>query len=95
MTVHKKDTRENDLFGSQEHNLSPNLHLLEVEQGKQAESSMKYKQEPENAWITPQYLLPVGEFSVCLLHGNAYIASIKKSGTRKVCANMIVMGLKK
>lgn len=42
--VHKKDTRETDLSGSQEHKLQPNLYCLDVEQGNQAEGSMKYKQ---------------------------------------------------
>lgn len=42
--VHEKNSRENNLFGSQEHKLSSNLYFLEVEQGNQAEGSVKYKQ---------------------------------------------------
>ena len=63
MMVHKKDMQENDLFGSQEHKLRLNLHCLEVEQGNQAEDTVKYRclKRPE---LHPSIFLLVGEFSV-------------------------------
>lgn len=63
MMVHKKDTQENDLFGSQEHKLRLNLHCLDVEQGNRAEGTVKYRclKKPE---LHLSIFLLMGEFSV-------------------------------
>ena len=61
--VHKKDTQENDFFGSQEHKLRPNLHCLDVEQCNRAEGTVKYRclKNPE---LHPSIFLLMGEFSL-------------------------------
>ena len=41
--AYKKDTEENDIFGSQEHKLTSDPHCLDVEQSSLAGGSTSYK----------------------------------------------------
>lgn len=78
MMVHKKDMQENDLFGSQEHKLRPNLHCLEVEQGNQAEDTVKYRclKRPELHCTLVSFCS--WENSLCLLGKSTQIVSVQK-----------------
>lgn len=83
--VHKKDTRQKDLFGSQEYKLKPNLQFLEVktgQSGRQLNEIQTLAQKDDN--FTPRIFSPMGDFCMCLLHGNTFIVAIEKSGTQKV-----------
>lgn len=82
--VHKKDTRQKDLFGSQEYKLKPNLQFLEVktgQSGRQLNEIQTLAQQDDN--FTPRIFSPMGDF-VCVCYMEILsLLQLRNLGLRK------------